>query len=187
MSYCRTLCLVAAAIIGLAPATAAQARLPISAEAGVAFRFGIGGTYVNRAGAALDALLAARLRAVPAGTLIGALGANLQGAIMVAESCILLPEGGCVPEFPVLVSGGVLLGLERGIARGAAARLLAGPAYYRAPDGGSRALGLQARADLAGEALPHVAVVVSLRGDVLPRFRGERVAIGSVGLGLRIW
>jgi hypothetical protein len=63
--------------------------------------------------------------------------------------------------------------------------VLAGPAYFRGEDPGG-ALGLQGRLDVSTPPVLHTALVVSLRGAVLPGFRGETLGTTSLGVGLRI-
>ena len=172
----------------LAGETAAQQHLPVSTEASFGFRMGHGGAYASRSGAALDIVLGYRLRDTPAGTLIGGLNLRVQ-APMTLDICRVLPGGECAPEFPAFFSGGALMGVQRGSARTASARVLAGPTYYL-PLGSDHdaggALGLQGRVDVSTPPWNHTAVVASLRHSVVPRFQGEAVGITSFGLGLRI-
>ena len=185
----RDLALRLAAVCGalLTGEAAAQEHFPVSTEASFGFRVGHGGTYATRSGAAIDVVLGYRLRDTPAGTLIGGLNLGVQ-APMTLDICRVLPSGECAPEFPFFFSGGALLGVQRGSARTASARLLAGPTYYLAhsSSGGVGALGLQGRVDIATPSVLHTAVVASLRHSVLPSLRGEAVGITSFGLGLRI-
>jgi hypothetical protein len=67
---------------------------------------------------------------------------------------------------------------------GASVRALAGPAYYHVE--GAKALGLQARVDLATMPVFRVALVASARGALMPRFRGDRLTLGALGVGVRV-
>jgi hypothetical protein len=171
----------------LAPRAAAQQHFPVSTEASFGFRVGHGGTYHTRTGASIDAVLGYRLRDTPAGTLILGLNFGVQSPVTVSgPGSLVLPGEKETPEFPAFISGGALLGVQRGsTARTASARVLAGPTYYRDIDGPG-ALGLQGRVDVSTPPWMHTAVVASLRHSVLPSFQGESLGITSLGLGLRI-
>jgi hypothetical protein len=164
---------------------AAQSRAPASVEASLGFRSGHGGSYVNRGGGALDLVLAYPLRGASAGALIGGLNVGAQSQLVGLAVCLILPDGGCAPDFPTFYSIGALAGVQRGSARAFSARVLAGPVYFHAHEGG-RALGMQSRVDMATPSWQRAAVVVSLRCSALPSFRGEAVGISSFGVGLRI-
>ncbi|MDQ3557485.1 MAG: hypothetical protein M3409_12035 [Gemmatimonadota bacterium] len=179
-------CLAFASSSVLTSQAAAQYHFPVSTEASFGFRVGHGGTYVNRGGAAIDVVLGYRLRDTFAGTLIGGLTLGVQSPVTSSLECLIIGPGGeCAPEFPALISGGALLGMQRGSARTASARILAGPMYYQNLEGGGT-LGLQGRVDASTPPWMHTAVVASLRHSVLPSFRGEALGITSFGLGLRI-
>jgi hypothetical protein len=172
---------------GLAPAreAAAQSYLPVSVETSVGVAVGSGGTYVARGGAAIEAVVARRLRPTSAGMLVAAVTLGAQTPVATDDSCRLLPDGGCAPTFPVFYSVGALLGVQRGSARTASARFMAGPVYYRADDDGG-ALGVRAIVDVATRPWHRTALVALLRHAVLPSFRDEAVGITSLGFGLRI-
>jgi hypothetical protein len=163
---------------------AAQTHAPVSIEASVGFREGHGGTYVNRGGGALDLALAYRLGAGAAGALVGALIVGAQTQLVALDLCLLLPDGGCAPDFPTVASAGALLGVQRGSARTGSVRVLAGPVVYLAGGGGGAA-GFQGRGDLATPSWHRAALVASLRHSSLPRFRGEAIGITAAGLGIR--
>ena len=175
----------------LAGEAAAQQHFPVSTEATFGFRVGHGGTYSEtRSGAAIDVVLGYRLRDTPAGTLITGFNLGVQSVVTESGPGTLVLPGEKEPSaFPTFFSGGVLAGIQRGSARTASARVLAGPTYYL-PLGSSHdaggALGLQGRVDVSTPPWKHTAVVASLRHSVLPSFQGEAVGITSFGLGLRI-
>ncbi len=181
-------CLAVVSGTMMAGSAAAQYHFPVSTEASFGFRVGQGGTYANPIGAAVDVVLGYRLREIPAGTLIAALNLGAQTPVSTLGPCHVLPDGGCAPSFPIFFSGGTLVGLQRGSARTASVRILAGPTYYDAhrSDGGGGALGLQGRMDVSTPPWMHTAVVASLRHSVLPSFQGDALGITSFGLGLRI-
>jgi hypothetical protein len=180
-------CLAVVSGTMMAGSAAAQYHFPVSTEASFGFRVGYGGTYATRSGAAIDVVLGYRLRDTPAGTLIGAFNLGVQSPVTSSGPGIVLPNGEEAPDFPIFFSGGALLGMQRGSARTASARILAGPTYYQAlgsNHGG--AVGLQGRVDVSTPPWMHTAVVASLRHSVLPSFRGDALGITSFGLGLRI-
>ncbi len=179
-------CLAFTCGLVLTTEAAAQSRFPVSSETSVGFRVGHGGTYVNRGGAALDLLLSARLSDTSAGTLIGGLAVEVQSPVTSELECRMVDPGGAgAPEFPTFLSGAALLGVQRGSVRTLSARIAAGPAYHKDFDGGGAA-GLHGRMDVATPTWLHIAAIASLRGAVLPSFRGEALGITSFGLGFRI-
>lgn len=177
------LCLGAAAV--LAPVAAAQRPFPVSVDASLGLRMGSGGTYVDRGGAAADLMVGVNLGRAGAGTLVGAVTAGAQASMGGDLICLVGRNGECVPRFPVLLSTGVLVGFSRSSSSGATSRVLAGPAYFR-DDHESRGLGMHGRVDVSTPPVLHTALVLSLRGAVLPRFQGETLGTTSLGLGLRI-
>jgi hypothetical protein len=183
------LCLGFASSALVATGAVAQQHFPVSTEASFGFRVGYGGTYATRSGAAIDVVLGYQLRDTPAGTLIGAFNLGVQSPVTSSGPGIVLPNGEEAPDFPIFFSGGALLGVQRGSARTASARILAGPTYYlplgSLHDAGG-ALGLQGRVEVSTPPWMHTAVVASLRHSVLPSFRGDALGITSFGLGLRI-
>jgi hypothetical protein len=62
---------------------------------------------------------------------------------------------------------------------------MAGPAYFR-DEQLKGALGVQGRVDVATAPVLHTSLVLSLRGGLIPSFRGEALGTTSVGVGLRI-
>jgi hypothetical protein len=163
----------------------AQQRPALSLEASVGFGVGDGSEWRNRAGFALDGLVGLRVRSAPGGAILAGLAGGMQGMPGSGDDCLLTPSGGCVPDFPLFYSAAALLGWEAARASGPSLRVLAGPAYYRADEGGA-ALGLQGRLEVASPAWLHVAVVASVRGAVLPNFRGDALALAAAGFGLRL-
>jgi hypothetical protein len=162
-----------------------QTAGPVGVEVTAGLRSGQGGAYVNRGGMALDLAAVSPLRDLGAATVTGAFSVGGQTSLVRLDHCLLLEDGGCAPDFPTLLSVGALLGVQRGSARSASARLMAGPTAYQALPGG-RALGVQGRLDLATPSWRSMALVGTVQRAVLPSFRGARVAITSFGVGLRV-
>jgi hypothetical protein len=169
----------------LAAEAAGQYPQGISAQASLGFSSGGGGIFHNREGIALDAVLGFPLHHTRAGTLLGGLSAGAHGPITSELICLLGPNDECVPDFPLFLSLGALLGVQRGSATGASARVLGGPAYFRAHEGGA-AMGLQGRLDLAAPPFLRIAPVASLRGALLPSFQGDVLSSVALGVGFRI-
>ena len=167
---------------GLAWPTSAEAqrRPTLSLDASGGFGTGTGGEFRDRAGFALDALAATRVRPAPAGAILAGISAEMQGMPGSGDDCLLTPSGGCVPDFPLFYSAAALLGWEAAGVSGPSLRLLGGPAYYRADEGGV-ALGLQGRLDMATPALRHLALVVSVRGAVPAQLPRRRACASSSG------
>jgi hypothetical protein len=129
------LCLAVVSGALLAPRAVAQEHFPVSTEASFGPTMTHGGMYSTGPGAAVDVVLGYGLRDTSVGTLIGALNAGVQFPVS-PSGCPLDPGGDCSPEFPAVISGGPLLGIQRGSARTASARILAGPTYYHALEEG---------------------------------------------------
>lgn len=183
LAFC---CLALVSILLPTRETAAQSHLPVSAEATVGIRLGHGGSYDNRGGAALDLAITYRIRELAAGTLVAGAALGIETAALATDlDCLMLPDGGCAPDFPGLFSVAAIAGVQRGSARTASARLLLGPTYHQ-PWEGRGGVGLHGRVDVSTPPWRHTAVVGSLRHTLLPDFRGEAVGITSLGLGLRI-
>jgi hypothetical protein len=174
-----------ACVIGRPTDAGAQQRPALSLEASAGVGTGAGGEFQSRAGFAFDGFIGLRVRQANRGGTVAGLTGGIQGALASGDDCLLTPSGGCVPDFPLFYSAAALLGWEAAGTRGPSLRMLAGPAYYRADEGGA-ALGLQARLDVATPALLHVALVASVRGAVLPNFRSDALRLAAAGLGVRL-
>lgn len=174
---------LAALALLLAPPAAAQQSQPALLEASVGAGHLSGGPpFTSRGGYAVDALLGARVRPLPAGALVLALNGAMQGPVVSNDMCTLTAGGDCVGAQPIFYTVGVLAGWAN---RTGSLRALAGPASVQA-DGGDRALGVQARLDGASPALYHVAAVLSLRGTLVPNYRGDALGLMAFGVGLRL-
>lgn len=159
---------------------AAQERSPISIEASAGVGSGIGGPAARyRTGAAVDALLAVRVGTLPHGSLLIGLAGGVQGAPTREDICILTPGRACVPEFPIFFSVAPLVGWEN---PGGTLRLLTGPASFQ-PDAGDATVGLAARLDASTPPRWRLAPVISVRANVLPRYEGDVIGLGAIGIG----
>lgn len=129
--------------------------------------------------AAADVQLTARVRELSRGSLVAGLSVSGLGAAHNAM-CVVRPEGGCVPHYPDFAFHSAVVGWEN--AR-ATARLSTGPVYARAEAG---AWGWVARWDGAVPLFLHVSITASLRGYVIPDYRGDSFQLFGFGLGGRI-
>lgn len=174
-----------AAVLGVCTFSSAAAQLhrPLSVEASVGLGSAVGGPQARyRTGASADALVALRLQTLPHGSLVVGVAGGFQGGLARTDVCEVAPGGGCVPEFPLFSSIGPVAGWEN---PGGTVRLLAGVAAFQS-DQGDATLGVNARLDLSTGGWRRLAPVVSLRTSLLPSYEGEMVALGGVGIGLRI-
>lgn len=181
----RTLALSALLTCVLALPAAGQQRFGPSVEATFGLGTGGGGTFVERGGAAVDAVIALPLAQTSAGTFVAGMAWTGNGKMTSELVCVVGPNDGCIPEYPVFLSLGVLAGVQRPLGRSMSARLLAGPAYFQAVDGGDT-FGAQGRVDVARPLAFRTAIVASVRGAVLPNYDGEMLRFASFGLGFRI-
>ncbi|MHB8838247.1 MAG: hypothetical protein ACYC7F_04770 [Gemmatimonadaceae bacterium] len=89
---------------------------------------------------------------------------------------------GCEPRFPTVTYVGLLGGLEQMRAAGGL-RLLAGPAVFN----GRRRTALGAHGQVtATRRWTRGATVLTLRGGLFPRERGQTLSIFSAGVGVRL-
>jgi hypothetical protein len=175
--------LAAALALIVATRAGAQPVSPVSLEASLgAGHLGGGAEFTSRGGFAVDALLGLRVAANRGRALVAGLNAGMQGPLGSNDMCTFTPRGGCMPDQPIFYTVGALAGWE---SRAGTVRALAGPAAMHA-DGGGRALGLQARLDGATPTILHVAAVLSVRGTLMPNYRGESLRLLAFGIGLRI-
>jgi hypothetical protein len=175
--------------VGLATPLFAQERMPVSLEASAGYGSSRGGLYRDRPALAVDATLGWRISRTARGFMVLALSGGMHGNGSESDICVPAAGGGCVPAHPLFYSLGALAGREWGRGRGASARVLAGPAYYRAfgsDRGGAGTTGLQGRVDLATPAPWRIALIGSLRWAVLPNFRGDVHTLGTAGFGVRV-
>ena len=123
------------------------------------------------------------------GSLVGALALSAHGVLTGNNDCTSAGPGGCLPLFPELYSTAVLGGYEHVSSRGISIRGLVGPAAF--VGGGIlgdtlRTAGAQGRLDLGVRPKARLGLVASVRGAVLPSYRGTAYLLGAAGLGIRI-
>jgi hypothetical protein len=174
--------IVLALVLALPAAAPAQGLR--SVEANVGLTTGRGGTFDTRTGFAADALVSFGIRPHAGGMLVGALSAGAS-ALPSGDRCLLLPGGGCMPDFPGIVPVAALVGWE---VPGRVARLSAGPALVLTNDDGRKSStgGVMGRVDLWTPSPFHLALVLSTRALVVPAYRGGAIAQLSIGVGAAI-
>jgi hypothetical protein len=189
MARVRSLLLAAAASLLGAPLLAQGRAVSFEASIGAGVIEGAGG-HNEHVGLAWDGTIAWRVRRADSrGTPVLAVSGGLQGSSASNDICIPLPGDGCRRDYMRFYSIGALGGWEARGYRGASLRLLAGVAQYRgfARDRDARnGMGLQGRVDVTTPPLGRLALLMSVRGAVLPGFDERRYRLGAVGAGLRI-
>jgi len=188
--------IVSAAGMALAAGTlGAQQPRALSIDVSLGGGAGLGGgELAERSGIALDALVAGPLRSAGTHARMIGVAVGVQSSIAFGDKCQLGGSGQCLDEFPALATVGLLAGSEfrrrAGASPGATLRLLAGPAYVHL-DGHSSAerrstVGVEGRADLATTPLGPVAMVLSLRGTLIPRVKKQTLGAWVLAVGLRM-
>ncbi|HYR09719.1 MAG TPA: hypothetical protein VEQ60_18230 [Longimicrobium sp.] len=184
MTMHRTLIavLVAASAAAAPTPAAAQQRFGPSVDASFGLFVGGGGTFEKRDGPALDGIVAVPLVRTRAATVVAGVTAGISGPVVMDRICG--PNALCVPNYPEFVTAGAVAGVQRALGGGLSARVLAGPAYFQATDGGDT-MGMQGRLDVAAPVIARLAIVAAVRGSLL-RYEGEALRFATFGFGLRI-
>lgn len=179
----------------LACATVAHAqdarRVAFDVTAGVGSGVG-GGEVYGRFGFAGDALLSVSASR-RARTLLIAASAGAQGIPFEDGACHRGTRAQCLPYFPFVGAYSALVGWEvrqpSAATTGATFRAMGGPALVYIDAGAGRSgntAGAQIRADAASPSYGAIAAVASLRGTIVPRFRGQSLAVWAIEIGLRV-
>ena len=183
----RILALTLALALFPAAATDVEAqtshRFSLDATAGKGFGRATGSFEGGRSGFAGDLLVAARLHALGGGSLVAGMSASAQGSGASTMICRAEPGAECAPNFPSFFLFTPSLGWE---SRDAGLRILAGPALVQTDFDGERAVGIQARIDMATAMTDHFAMVASIRPAIIPNYLGERVGLLGFGVGFRL-
>ena len=128
-----------------------------------------------------DLTIAAQLSPGNTGGLIAAVSASAQGQPAHADNCVTRPDYvGCVPYYPGFITFAVTTGLET---RSGHFRFLGGPA--RLSEDGDAAVGVLGRVDTALPLFWHTSFTASLRGVLIPKFRGDSFRTGALSFGIR--
>lgn len=167
----------------VADVLAAQTPRPTALDATVGVSFGSGGHFAGRVGVEGALTLVPKHRASPVlGITIG--GVN---SLPYTQECVVVEYGeasgsGCGPRFPTVTYVGLLGGLEQVRAAGGV-RLLAGPAVFN----GRRRTALGGQGQItATRSWTRGATVLTVRGGLFPRERGQTLRIFSAGVGVHL-
>ena len=178
---CGTLVVLLAGSADLLSAQVRPARtFDITAGPGVTFS----DQYNSQDAAAAGELTFAR-RIHPASPVTSVLAVSVGGQVQLSgvDACLVHPGGDCTArDVPSLFHVGLLGGSE--FLTWLPVRVLAGPAFYFGE--GTKGAGAQVQLDVATPALGRVALLLSGRGSYVARFDGQRLQLGTVGLGLRV-
>lgn len=181
----RALVLAAAVCTAAAAAQAQQRPFGPSLEASAGLFVGGGGTFHQRGGPTIDAVLAAPVGRAGAGTVVAGLTGGISGPLTHDLICRQGPDDTCIPDYPTFASVGVVAGVQRAIGPATSARALAGAGFYQDIEGPGT-LGLHGRVDVAQRLVLRTALVASVRGALLPGYEGKSLRFAAFGLGLRI-
>jgi hypothetical protein len=163
--------------------TAAQQRPSLSVEATFGHVFGYtAGEYLSdRQGIGVDLMLGVRAGAVgKRGIVLGANASLYDGGPHTLICYPATTRDGCIQPFPFFRVAGALVGWENA---STTLRVMGGPAWA---DAESDALAWQARLDGALPVVWRLALVGSIRGTVVPSYRGDAVRLFALGLGVRV-
>jgi hypothetical protein len=177
---------LAACATALPSAAEAQQAFGPSADVSVGLFVGAGGSFAERGGPALDGIITLPVSQMRSGTLVGGVTGGISGPLMMGDLiCRGGPNNTCIPNYPTFVTVGAVAGVQRAIGSGLSARALAGPAYFQDADGDDT-FGLQGRVDVAKRLILRTALVVSVRGSLLPIYQDATLGYATFGVGLRI-
>jgi len=174
---------IIAGTVCLPQRTAAQPPPPFSVEAtfGPVFGHTAGEYRSDRQGSGLDMMLGARVGASGSrGVVVGANVSLHSGGAQTLVCYLATTRDGCIQPFPFFHVAGALVGWEN--AR-TTLRVMGGPAWAHAE---GDALAWQARLDGSLSVGWRLALVGSLRGTVVPNYRGDVVTLAGLGLGVRV-
>jgi len=180
----------AAVMSMLAPVPIAHAQegpgFSFDANVGGGHAFG-GGTLNVRGFGSADALLAIGRRRPKVSSVLLGIDVNVQQKFgSRADECVIVVGNpGCLPSFPNLTAVSLLGGVSHAAPWASSVAVMGGAGAYFV-EGGSSAFGFQGRVDLGSGVRAHTALVVSLRGMLLPNLQGNAFTTVEAGLGFRI-
>ena len=140
------------------------------------------GEYLtDRQGNGVDLMLGVRVGAPgKRGIVLGANASLYDGGPHTLVCHQATRRDGCIQPFPFFELAGALVGWENA---STTFRVMGGPAWAHAE---SDALAWQARLDGALPVVWRLALVGSVRGTIVPKYRGDAVKLLALGLGLRV-
>ena len=163
--------------------TSAQLHPSLSVEAtlGLGFGYTAGEYLADRQGRGVDLMLGVRPGAAgKRGIVLGANASLYDGGPHTLVCHQATRRDGCIRPFPFFEVAGALVGWENA---STTLRVMGGPAWAHAE---SDALAWQARLDGALPVVWRLALVGSVRGTVVPNYRGDVVNLLALGLGVRV-
>jgi hypothetical protein len=178
---------LSAAVCAATSAQAQQQPQPFgpSVEASAGLFLGGGGTFHQRGGPTIDAVVAVPLARAGRGTVVAGVTGGISGPLAYDLVCLDGPNDECIPSYPTFASIGAVAGVQRALGSATSARALAGAGFYQDIDGPGT-VGLQGRLDVAQRLIFRTALVASVRGAVLPSYEGQSLSFAAFGLGIRI-
>lgn len=164
------------------PAAAQQhPSLSVEATLGRVFGYTAAEYLSDRRGSGVDLMLGVRAGAAgKRGIVLGANAGFYDGGPRTLVCHRATREDGCIQPFPFFEIAGTLVGWENA---STTLRVMGGPAWAHAE---SEALAWQARLDGALPVVRRLALVGSVRGTIVPKYRGDAVKLLALGLGLRV-
>jgi hypothetical protein len=186
----KSLVAIGVAVLMLAPVPIAHAQegpgFSFDATVGGGHAFG-GGTLNVRGFGSADGLLAIGRRRPKVSSVLVGLDVNVQQRFGSRgdECVIVVGVPTCLPNFPNLTSVSLLGGVSHAAPLASSVAVMGGAGAYFV-EGGSSAFGFQGRVDVGSGVRAHTALVVSLRGMLLPNLQGNAFTTVEAGLGFRI-
>ena len=181
---------VVAVTLMLAPVPIAYAQegpgFSFDANIGGGHAFGGGHLNVRGFGSADGMLAIGRRRPSVSSVLLG-LAVNVQQKFgSRADECVIVVDfPTCLPSFPNLTSVALLGGVSHAAPLAGSVAVMGGAGTYFV-EGGGTAFGFQGRIDAGSGIRAHTAIVLSLRGSLLPNLQGSAFTTVEAGLGFRI-
>jgi hypothetical protein len=176
---------LSAAACATTSAQAQQQPFGPSVEASAGLFVGGGGTFHQRGGPTIDAVVAVPLARAGTGTVVAGVTGGISGPLTHDLICRQGPDDTCIPDYPTFASIGAVAGVQRALGSTTSARALAGAGFYQDVDGPGT-VGLQGRVDVAQRLIFRTSLVASVRGAVLPSYEGQSLSFAAFGLGIRI-
>jgi hypothetical protein len=157
----------------------AQSAPHLTLDFAVGVSSGGGGSYMGRDGIAGELTIAAKRHTTRLSAVSVGVRASLAG-----DKCVPAPGIGsrCLETYPTIAHVGVLGGAEQSVGI-STLRVLVGPAIYGGS--GPSGIGGQCQVDVAF-GVSHVALALGAQGDVVARFGGQTLYLGSMRLGMRL-
>jgi hypothetical protein len=180
--------LVLVGALTAATSVSAQSRVSATGEAAMALGHGGGGEYRERGIGGFQFAASVRFRRSAAVSVFGEITRESLGFIAGGDAiCVVSPHGGCVPRYPSFGGVAATAGLLFRDGADGEWRAGVGMGAFSTDDRGHTRVGaLLGQLDGAEFPFEHVGITLGVRSVLLPRFRGDRLWIVPVSLGLRV-